>query len=79
MRRGRSAGSWRRSSEGFPDEDLGRRLEKMAGFRNVLAHGYAEVVPERVHQTLAELDDIRSYVQALGSHLTDEGVLPGSG
>lgn len=51
----------------------------MAGFRNVLAHGYAEVVAERVHQTLAELDDIRSYVQALGSHLTDEGVLPGSG
>ena len=48
---------------------LAARLEKMAGFRNVLAHGYAEVIAERVHQTLGHLDDIRSCVAELEAYL----------
>lgn len=55
--------------EGLVGEDLASRLERMAGFRNVLAHGYAHVVAERVHATLSELDDIRSYLEQLGDHL----------
>lgn len=62
--------------EGVVSRELGRRLERMAGFRNVLAHAYAEVVAERVHAVLAELSDIRSYVAQLVDHL-DSGEGPG--
>jgi uncharacterized protein YutE (UPF0331/DUF86 family) len=48
----------------------------MAGFRNVLAHAYAEVVAERVYAVLAELSDIRSDVAQLVDHL-DSGEGPG--
>jgi uncharacterized protein YutE (UPF0331/DUF86 family) len=37
--------------------------------RNVLAHGYTELIAERVHAALAELDDIRAYVAAVSEHL----------
>ena len=48
---------------------LAGRLEKMAGFPTFLAHGYAEVVAERVHATLGHLDDIRAYVAELEAYL----------
>ena len=48
---------------------LAGRLETMAGFRNVLAHGYPEVIAERVHETLSHLDDIRAYVAELEAYL----------
>jgi uncharacterized protein YutE (UPF0331/DUF86 family) len=50
--------------------DLAARLERMAGFRNVLAHGYADVILERVHAALGELDDIRAYLRALERYLS---------
>lgn len=49
--------------------DLASRLERMAGFRNVLAHGYTDVVAERVHAALKELGDIREFVAELTEHL----------
>ncbi|HUH12547.1 MAG TPA: DUF86 domain-containing protein [Longimicrobiales bacterium] len=57
---------------GLIEEELGARLESMAGFRNVLVHGYASVVPEKVHQALEELEDIRSYVRQITSALSNE-------
>jgi uncharacterized protein YutE (UPF0331/DUF86 family) len=41
----------------------------MAGFRNLLAHEYAELVPELVHANLGRLDDIRDYVRTLLPHI----------
>lgn len=57
------------------DEELSRRLETMAGFRNVLAHEYAEVIPEMVHENLGRLDEIRAFVRALLPKLREEGVI----
>jgi len=50
-------------------QELVSRLERMAGFRNVLAHGYSELMAERVHGALGELDDVRSFVKELSEHL----------
>lgn len=55
--------------EGLLDEELATSLSRMAGFRNVLAHEYAELVPELVHGNLQRLDEIRDYVKALLPHL----------
>lgn len=49
--------------------ELAGRLERMAGFRNVLAHGYSDVMAERVHATLEELDDIRTFVAHVTRYL----------
>jgi uncharacterized protein YutE (UPF0331/DUF86 family) len=61
--------------EGLIGAALATRLERMAGFRNVLAHAYTEVIAERVHAVLGSLDDIRAYVRELLEHLggTDSG------
>jgi uncharacterized protein YutE (UPF0331/DUF86 family) len=52
--------------------DLAERLGRMAGFRNVLAHGYADVINERVYAALGELNDVRSYVTQLDRYFGDE-------
>lgn len=57
------------------DDELSRRLEEMAGFRNVLAHEYARVVPELVHENLDRLDDLREFVRELLPRLRHDGVL----
>jgi uncharacterized protein YutE (UPF0331/DUF86 family) len=57
------------AEEGILDRPLAAELEKMAGFRNLLAHGYGRLVPERVHANLSRLDDIRSYVRQIGAYL----------
>ena len=61
--------------EGLLDEELAARLEAMAGFRNVLAHEYASVNPELVHEHLGRLDDIRGFVEALVPELRERGGL----
>lgn len=58
--------------------DLAERLERMAGFRNVLVHAYADVVPEQVYRNLAHLPDLQEYVQQLSPYLREQGILPGS-
>lgn len=49
------------------------RLQDMAGFRNVLVHGYASIVPEKVHRTLERLDDVREYVRQLTTFMERTG------
>ncbi|BAS27411.1 type VII toxin-antitoxin system HepT family RNase toxin [Limnochorda pilosa] len=64
--------------EGVVDPELGGRLEAMAGFRNRLVHEYADLLPEKVHGYLAELDDVRRYVREVVDHLTAEGLFGGA-
>lgn len=61
--------------EDLLDDDLADRLGEMAGFRNVLAHEYASVVPKLVHEHLTRLDDVRAYVEALAPELRERGGL----
>lgn len=56
------------------DAKLARKLEELAGFRNVLAHEYAAVVPELVHDNLSRLQELRDYVSELLPILREQGV-----
>lgn len=58
--------------EGLIGAPLATRLERMAGFRNVLAHAYTEVIAAEVHATLGNLEDIKAYVRELSEHLGDD-------
>ncbi len=60
---------------GLLDAPLGARLEAMAGFRNLLAHGYLQLVPERVQSHFSFLPDVRAYVASLAPYLRAQGVL----
>jgi uncharacterized protein YutE (UPF0331/DUF86 family) len=62
--------------EGWIDRALAERLADMAGFRNVLAHGYAALDHSRVHASLNDLPEIRAYLKQLYTHLQATGVLP---
>ena len=54
------------AERGVVDEELGRRLEAMARFRNLLIHVYAEVDDARIHGFLTEdLSDLKSYVASI--------------
>lgn len=59
---------------GLLESVLVARLEPMAGFRNVLAHVYAEVDAALVHANLDRLDDVRRYVAELAPVLRERGV-----
>ncbi len=55
---------------GVVPEELSRRLQQMARFRNMLVHVYWDVDYERIYTMLqANLDDLRAFVQALGELL----------
>lgn len=45
--------------------ELASRLERIAGFRNLLAHDYARLLPDLVHANLGRLEDIRVYLSEL--------------
>ncbi len=52
---------------GMISEELARRLQQMARFRNMLVHMYWDVDYERVYTILHEnLDDLRAFVRAIG-------------
>lgn len=55
--------------------DLSAELQKMAGFRNLLVHGYAELLAASVHANLSRLGDIQEYVNQLLPYLEKQGVL----
>lgn len=58
---------------GILESDLAARLSDMAGFRNVLVHGYDAVNPEIVQDIVVNrLDDLLDYVSALRPQL-DQG------
>ncbi|MGH7571040.1 MAG: type VII toxin-antitoxin system HepT family RNase toxin [Gemmatimonadota bacterium] len=67
------------AAEELIETELATRLEGAAGFRNLLVHGYAELIPEKVIDTLEELGDIRAYVAQLGRFFREQGILPKEG
>ncbi len=55
---------------GYLDRDLSTRLGQMAGFRNILVHGYAEVDPLVVKDVvLNHLGDLDAFVAAVRSRI----------
>jgi uncharacterized protein YutE (UPF0331/DUF86 family) len=55
---------------GFIPMDLGQKLARSGGFRNVLAHQYDEILPEIVFQNLQEaLVQYPDYVEAIQVYL----------
>ena len=50
--------------------DFARRFRAVAGFRNVLVHGYLDVDPGVVHRILNErLDDFASFARHVAAHV----------
>ena len=55
---------------GFIPIDLGKKLARSGGFRNILAHQYDEILPEIVFQNLQEaLAQYPDYVEAVQVYL----------
>ena len=50
-----------------------RRLESLAGFRNVLVHDYAKVDLRRLHSALERLDDFEAFVADVDAWLSSTG------
>ena len=59
------------SRHGWLDEQLGETLRDMAGFRNILVHGYT-AVDTRILQDVLErhLDDLLAFAAAIRARLT---------
>lgn len=56
--------------EGVLPRELLTRLMDMAGFRNLLVHGYAKLDDTLVHSILTNsLDDLESYAKSITSYL----------
>lgn len=54
------------AAHGWIPSDLATRLRDMAGFRNVLVHGYAEVDPAIVRDVVEHhLGDLEAFVSAV--------------
>ena len=57
---------------GWVEPSLGQELRKMAGFRNVLVHGYVTVDPVIVRDVLENrLQDLESFVASIRRKLGD--------
>lgn len=55
------------------DDDLARRLARMARFRNLLVHLYWKVDDARVYRAIREdLGDYEAYLSAVGRYLVGE-------
>ena len=65
---GTYADAFRRLAEaGYLDRELATRLERAAGFRNVVAHAYERLDMVRVHRAAREGPaDLRAFLAALG-------------
>lgn len=58
------------AEEGLIREDLLPRLLEMAGFRNLLVHGYARIDDAVVHAILGQrLEDLDAYARAIAETL----------
>lgn len=55
---------------GVLSQDLGNRLMKVSGFRNVLVHEYAAVDYALVHEKLKDLRDLTEWAAAIDAWLT---------
>ncbi len=47
------------------DSNLANKLEEMAGFRNVLAHDYAEIVHKKVYNHLQNLEVFEDFAKSI--------------
>ena len=54
------------------DAALASRLEGWAGLRNVVAHMYATIDYARVHQALAELEDLERFAVAARARIQQD-------
>lgn len=54
---------------------LSEKLQRMARFRNLLVHGYADIVAATVYANLSRLDDIRQFVKEVAPYLKAQGAL----
>jgi uncharacterized protein YutE (UPF0331/DUF86 family) len=65
------ADAFRRLADaGHVDQALAARLERAAGFRNVVAHAYERLDMTRVHRAAREgPDDLRAFLGALSRRL----------
>lgn len=65
---------------GVMDPDLGARLARLGGFRNVLVHAYAAVDLARVHELLARrLPDLVDFALAIEAYLARRPTGPEAG
>jgi len=64
--------NWKRSSENkeaiitlgvkrIISENFARKIEPMAGLRNLLAHEYLKIDPVKIHTALQNLEDFRKF------------------
>lgn len=61
-------------SEGVLPLEFAQRFAPVAGFRNILVHGYLEVDPKKVHHFLqVGLDDFRAFAGYVVDHLKKTG------
>lgn len=60
-------------AEGVLPSGLADRMVEMAGFRNALAHEYAEIDHERVHAHLQDLEHFRAFVREVSAFLEPDG------
>lgn len=59
---------------GVLPDDFARRFRAVAGFRNVLVHGYLDVDAALVHRILNErLDDFEVFARHVEAHLATTG------
>jgi uncharacterized protein YutE (UPF0331/DUF86 family) len=57
-------------SSGWLPAELGDVLGDMAGFRNILVHGYVDVRVDVVHDVLVHhLEDLTAFIEAIRSRL----------
>jgi uncharacterized protein YutE (UPF0331/DUF86 family) len=55
---------------GWVEQGLGQRLRDMAGFRNILVHGYAEVDPRILRDVVEHrLGDLLTFVAAIRTRI----------
>jgi uncharacterized protein YutE (UPF0331/DUF86 family) len=60
------------AADGWIDQELTARLRRMAGFRNVLVHGYADVDLRVVREILdRHLPDLEAFVYAVRARLDE--------
>ncbi|MDQ3738995.1 MAG: DUF86 domain-containing protein [Actinomycetota bacterium] len=60
------------AEHGVVDTELGTRLSRAVGFRNLLVHQYADIDDRRVVGMLGEVDDLESFVDAIGAWLEQQ-------
>lgn len=52
-------------AEDILTSDTADRMVEMAGFRNVLAHQYADIDVDRVHEHLQDLEQFRAFAREI--------------